>query len=136
MEGLEGDECDDGCADKIRRAGAARTCKLIGRPFGWGWREAVCSWTALWGCTVASLLVSVPRPPSGRVVSIKNCTAIIHIQRGRHVIVTQLEFLKEVTVEVDFLHASAHRHSLALATRHCHRLLQPRSVSKSRSGHH
>ena len=27
MEGLEGDECDDGCAD--RRAGAARTCKLI-----------------------------------------------------------------------------------------------------------
>jgi hypothetical protein len=30
----------------------------ICRPFGWGWREAVCSWTALWGCTVASLLVS------------------------------------------------------------------------------
>ena len=25
MEGLEGEECDDGCAD--RRAGAARTCK-------------------------------------------------------------------------------------------------------------
>ena len=33
-------------------------CISIGRPFGWGWREAVCSWTALWGCTVASLLVS------------------------------------------------------------------------------
>ena len=32
--------------------------QIIGRPFGWGWREAVCSWTALWGCTVASLLVS------------------------------------------------------------------------------
>jgi len=32
--------------------------EFIGRPFGWGWREAVCSWTALWGCTVASLLVS------------------------------------------------------------------------------
>ena len=38
--------------------GKNRVNSYIGRPFGWGWREAVCSWTALWGCTVASLLVS------------------------------------------------------------------------------
>ena len=71
--------------------------------------------------------INMPRSPHCRVVRIKNCTAVIHIQRGCRVIVTQLKFLEEDMVEVNFLHATAHGHSLALETRHRHRLRPRRS---------
>ena len=80
--------------------------------------------------------INMPRPSSCCIVSIENCAAIIHIQRGCRVGVTQLKLIQEITVKVNFLHASAHRHCLTLAARHCNRLLQSRSISKRRSRHH